>query len=87
MSGREVLDRYFLEIRCKLLEVAASLDRMDRAGGMTGSSDERIAKIHQALEILKSPESNRAERLQMLFSRDYKNNWMADWFENTALDD
>ncbi len=30
MPAAEVLDREFLEIRAKILEIAASLDRLDR---------------------------------------------------------
>jgi hypothetical protein len=32
-TARDVFDQEFLTIRAKLLEVAAALDRIDRAGG------------------------------------------------------
>ena len=34
------LDREFLGVRCRLIELAASLDRIDRAGG--ASDDPRM---------------------------------------------
>ena len=33
MTAKQVLDREFLEIRCKILEIAAALDRLERAEG------------------------------------------------------
>ena len=77
MSAMEVLDRYFLEARCKLLEVAASLDRIDRADGVDQAKlDPRRAKLDEALEMLRETSENRAERLQMLFSREFDPDWI-----------
>jgi hypothetical protein len=70
MSAREVLDTYFLETRAKLLEIGATLDRMDRAPGLLQlRGDPRLIFIHDALEILKSAEPNRAELLQRRYSK------------------
>lgn len=69
-----VLDREFLEIRAKLLELAASLDRLERAAGSV-SEDERIRQMKQSLSILASAGADRAERLQLVFSRPYEANW------------
>ena len=33
LSAPEVLNREFLEIRCKILELAAAFDRLERADG------------------------------------------------------
>ena len=60
------MDREFLGVRCRLIELAASLDRMDRAGG--AAADPRLAQIRQALEILADDKPDRAERMQMAFS-------------------
>ena len=50
VPAAKALDAYFLEARCKLLEVAAILDRIGRgAGANGGSEDPRLAKIRQAL--------------------------------------
>jgi hypothetical protein len=73
----QVLNRYFLEMRCKVLEVAASLDRMDRAESAgNGAVDPRVKKLQQAVGVLLDPGPGRAERVQMIFSRDYDPNWM-----------
>jgi hypothetical protein len=74
LSSSEVLDRYFLDVRCMLLEIAASLDRYDAAvtrdPGAAAASDDRLRKIYRSLELLADPNagSNRAEQLLNLFS-------------------
>jgi len=71
-----VLDRVYLEIRCKLLDVAASLDRVARAeGGKGAQSDFRMSEIKQGIDILKGDGTDRAERIQMLFSDAYVPGW------------
>ena len=70
LDGSQVLNTYFLEMRAKAIEIAASLDRIERAGGgdlMT--SDPRLAQLHDAFKVLGATGiSDRAEQLQMLFS-------------------
>ncbi|MCI0464822.1 MAG: hypothetical protein L0Z62_48480 [Gemmataceae bacterium] len=76
LPAADALDRYFLEARCKLLDVAAILDRIDRGGAQL--DDPRLAKVRQALAILhdtSAGESDRAEQLQQLFSLDYDPDW------------
>ena len=74
-----ILNESFLDVRAKLLEVAATLDRIDRAGnnGESLSADlaERRAKIDQAIQICGSPDADRADRLHTLFSRSYDPQW------------
>lgn len=70
------LDAYFLEARCKLLDLAAILDRIDRgADSSEAAGDARLARIRQALEVLHHESGGRAERLQRIFSLDYDPNW------------
>ena len=78
IRAEEVLDREFLEVRARLLELAAVLDRIDRADGSV-SGDARLSKIQQALDVLKSGEDGRAERLQLIFSRDYEKDWRSQF--------
>lgn len=72
LTPDEVLNLYYLEIRCKLLEIAASYDRFQRAGGgdPTTDPDLRLARCTRALALLsgssKSPD--RAEQIALLFS-------------------
>jgi hypothetical protein len=63
----DVLDRDFLSIRCRLIELAAALDRIDRAQ-RSAAGDPRLAQIRRSLEILAGPAADRAERVQMEFS-------------------
>ncbi len=74
MSAAQTLDREFLEIRARLLEVAASLDRIDRGGGSV-EDDPRMNMIWEAIEILEDEKSDRAEQIQLIFSREYEDDW------------
>jgi hypothetical protein len=76
LDAAAVFERHFLETRCKLLEVAANLDRIDRAAGDVAADPRRI-QVAKAIEILASDAPDRAERLQMLFSRPYDPDWIA----------
>jgi hypothetical protein len=82
LSAQEVLNRYFLELRCKLLDIAAILDRMDRGGPLP--ADPRLEQIRQALRELASATPGRAERIQMIFSRPYDPNWERPQLERSA---
>jgi hypothetical protein len=74
MSAREILDREFLEVRAELLRIAASLDRIDRGAGEV-AGDPRRQQLLAAIEVLQSPERDRAERLQLLFSLPFDEDW------------
>lgn len=56
-----VLDLYFLEHRAKLLDLAAFLDRLDRA--TVGAPDFRETAFRDALKILSEAEPSRARRI------------------------
>jgi hypothetical protein len=74
-----ILDESFLEIRAKLLEVAAALDRIDRADGELSADPQKMRqKIDQAIVLCGTPDIPRAERLQRLFSRDFDPNWRSE---------
>jgi hypothetical protein len=76
LPAAAALDSHFLEARCKLLDLAAILDRIGRGTGASGvSEDPRLARIREALEILADPSGGRAERVQKLFSLDYDPAW------------
>lgn len=70
----EVLDAEFLPIRAKILEVAAALDRLDRARGSL-ANESRRAQLQAAIQVLLRPEDDRAEQIQLIFSRRYEDNW------------
>lgn len=81
LSASEYLDREFLGIRSRLLDVAATLDRIDRAAGDV-SDDARLVKLRQAMALLAGPGPDRAEAFQMLFSLEYDPNWRAAYGAN-----
>jgi hypothetical protein len=72
----EVLNRDFLEARCKILEIAAILDRIDRAPSKHHDQpDPRMSQLRQALEALCVPDPGRAETIQLIFSLEYDPKW------------
>ncbi len=69
MTAKAVVDRYFLEHRAKLLDLAAFLDRIDRAeGDGQGREDFRVAAFRQAIAELSKDGPGRARRIQEVFS-------------------
>ena len=55
-NATAVLDHDFLEARSKILEIAATLDRIDRAPTRHGEPpDARLSQLRQALEALVEP--------------------------------
>lgn len=70
------LDQFFLEARCKLLDVAAILDRIGRGDHAAAVEvDPRVSKINRALAVLASTAPNKAELIQQIFSQEYDPNW------------
>lgn len=75
-TATDILTRHYLEIRCGLLDVAAALDRIERARGADEAlHDRRMDELRRAIEIVASSGTDRAERLQMLFSDRYEPGW------------
>ncbi|MBN2024301.1 MAG: hypothetical protein JW809_16070 [Pirellulales bacterium] len=71
-----VLDREFLPLRARLIDLAAALDRIDRASGLP-AADPRREQIAHGLAVLNSPEPNRAEAVLAAFSLPYDPEWRA----------
>lgn len=68
-SASQTLDNYFLEVRARLIEIAATLDRLDRSANPHEiAADPRLAFIQQALTVLQSGQPQRARRIQELYS-------------------
>ncbi|KAA1262121.1 hypothetical protein LF1_46820 [Rubripirellula obstinata] len=75
-SPNEIFLESFLDVRAKLLEVAATLDRIERAGDeLSSDAADLRGKIDQAIAICASSGTDRAERLQHLFSREFDPDW------------
>jgi hypothetical protein len=76
LLAARALDAHFLECRCKILDVAAILDRINRGRDQSAlAHDPRLERIRQALEILLDPSGGRAERIQQVFSLPYDAGW------------
>lgn len=58
MTRKQVLDLYFMEARCKLIEIAAFMDRVERG---TGDADFRWTAFRDALGHLEAGDARRAE--------------------------
>ncbi len=65
MTRQQALDLYFMDARCKLIELAAFLDRMDRS---EGEPDFRLAAFREALSVLSSAPTERAKAVLMSLS-------------------
>jgi hypothetical protein len=76
LPAGKALDSFFLEARCKILDLAAILDRIERGKDAAGlANDPRLRRIAEAVELLRSGGSDRAERVQQVFSLDYDPEW------------
>ena len=64
MTRQQVLDLYFMDARCKLIDLAAFMDRMERA---SGEEDFRMAEFRKAVRELDG-KKNRAERVLLALS-------------------
>ena len=74
LSAPDLLEREFLILRAKALELGAGLDRLERAAGDV-SRDPRYLNLQKALQELQQAGSDRAERLQLLFSLPFDEKW------------
>ncbi len=77
MTPEAVVDRYFMEHRGRLLEIAAFLDRIDRGRTATGlpsmepttaPTDPRVTALLKAAAILNDGQPDRARRIQLALS-------------------
>ncbi len=65
----KVVDLYFLEHRAKLIDIAAFLDRVDRAPARGGDeADFRVEAFRKALAILSDGGPDRARRVLEILS-------------------
>ncbi len=65
MTRQQILDLYFLDARHKLIELAAFLDRAERA---TGKNDFRLQAFRAALAKLDGKMKNKAKAVLLTFS-------------------
>ena len=65
LNRKTILDLYFLDARARLIDIAAFMDRIDRADG---DSDFRYEAFSNALKALNSNQPNRAKEVLQAFS-------------------
>ena len=76
LTAKAALDKYFFQIRCRILEVATDLDRIERGeGAATVAGDLRLSLIAEAIGVLGGGGTDRAERIQHIFSLEYDPDW------------
>lgn len=76
LPAARALDQFYLDARSRLLDLAATLDRIDRGPDAAAlAADPRMARLRKAVEALLGREPGRAERVQQIFSLDYDPAW------------
>ena len=65
MTRTQVLDLYFMDARSKLIDLAAFLDRVERA---TGKEDFRMQAFREALGELSQSSGEKAKGVLLAFS-------------------
>lgn len=79
MNALAILNTEFLDMRSKMIELASSFDRIERAveSDLIGL-DARLSQLREAARILHDDRPNRAEQILMLFSDSYDPKWKAE---------
>ena len=68
LTQRQLIDEFFMEHRTKVLDIAAFLDRLDRAAARDAEDDFRFVAFRETLHELTSATPGRVERAQMILS-------------------
>ena len=65
MTRQQILDLYFMDARAKVIDLAAFMDRVERADG---EEDFRMKAFRAALQELEKGDSDRAKRVLLSLS-------------------
>ena len=68
LTVSQIADEYFIENRNRVLEIAAFLDRLDRADPARASRDFRVRALAEALEVLAQKPPDYVLQIQRVFS-------------------
>jgi hypothetical protein len=68
LTQRQLIDEYFMEHRVQVLDLAAFLDRLERAREADAEDDFRLRSVRDALAVLAGDAGDRVRRVQMVFS-------------------
>jgi hypothetical protein len=73
-TADKILSEEYLVARAKILELAATLDRLAHAPGEVDSLPQKKL-LDQAMRILIDSDGDKARRVQLLLSRQYEPDW------------
>ena len=68
LTGTELVDEYFIETRNRIIEVAAFLDRLDRADPAVADQDFRVQALAEAIRVLAGGGPERVRDIQVIMS-------------------
>jgi len=68
MTRADVVDRYFMEHRARVIDIAAFFDRLDRAQANGDEDDFRVRALRESIELLIDGRPHRARRVLEHFS-------------------
>ncbi len=75
-SAEKIIADDFMIARAKIVELAATLDRIERAQGEIADSNQ-MQLLMQGMHILCDDEIEKTKRVQLLMSRQYDPQWQA----------
>ncbi len=73
-TANQVLEQEYLQVRAKILELAAFFDRLSEAPASDVDPD-KLELLQAGCRILEDGELDKAARVQLLFSREYDAQW------------
>jgi hypothetical protein len=68
MTRADVVERYFMEHRARVIDIAAFLDRLDRAASEGDEDDFRVKALRESIALLVDGRPHRARRVLEHFS-------------------
>ena len=68
LTQRELIEGWFMDHRVQVLDLAAYLDRLERARELDAEGDFRMRSVRAAIAILVDGRGDRVRRVQLAFS-------------------
>ncbi len=69
LAMKQVMQEYFIENRTRVVEIAAFLNRLERASdGVSPAEDFRMTALQRALAVLASNDPDKLGQIQLIFS-------------------
>ena len=81
LTAENVFDREGATLRAQLLDVAALLDRIERASGGENAAELTQLPLKAIQELLVSGDADRVGRILRLYSREYDPDWQQRFAE------